>query len=86
MKEFDDFLQVVRRLRKECPWDRERTLQDMGEYLVEEAYEFLSAVREGKVEEVEEELGDVLLIFLMASVILEERGRRIEDIIRKVKE
>jgi len=57
MKEFDDFLQVVRRLRKECPWDRERTLQDMGEYLVEEAYEFLSAVREGKVEEVEEELG-----------------------------
>ncbi|RKZ20418.1 nucleoside triphosphate pyrophosphohydrolase [bacterium] len=86
MKEFDDFLQVVRRLRKECPWDRERTLQDMGEYLVEEAYEFLSAVREGKVEGVEEELGDVLLIFLMASVILEERGRKIEDIIRKVKE
>lgn len=86
MIEFDSFLEVVKRLRKDCPWDRERTLKDMAEYLVEEAYEFISAVEKGKIEDVEEELGDVLLIFLMASVILEEGGRRIEDIIRKAED
>ena len=72
----EGFQEIVAHLRAPdgCPWDKEQTLDTMGPYLVEEAYEALSAIEEGDVESVREELGDLLLNILMTAQIASEEG------------
>ena len=43
---FDDFLAIVRRLRLDCPWDREQTHASIAPLLVEEAYEVKESIEE----------------------------------------
>jgi tetrapyrrole methylase family protein / MazG family protein len=70
------FQEIVAHLRAPdgCPWDREQTQQSMGPYLLEETYEAVSALEEGDIDGYREELGDLLLILLMASQIASEDG------------
>jgi tetrapyrrole methylase family protein / MazG family protein len=72
----ESFQEVVAHLRAPdgCPWDREQTQQSMGPSLLEETYEAVSALEEGDIEGYREELGDLLLILLMASQIASEDG------------
>jgi tetrapyrrole methylase family protein / MazG family protein len=72
----EGFQEVVARLRAPdgCPWDREQTQQSMGPYLLEEAYEAVSALEDGDVDGFREELGDLLLIIIMLSQIASEDG------------
>lgn len=49
-----------------CPWDREQTPKSLCDYLVEETFELVSAVRSDNPDEVREELGDVM--FLLAFI------------------
>ena len=66
----DDLVALMRRLRAECPWDREQTHASLTRHLLEEAYETLDALEAFvRVEDsadgdeaahVEEELGDLL--------------------------
>jgi tetrapyrrole methylase family protein/MazG family protein len=74
---------MMRRLRNECPWDRKQTHESLLRYLVEETYELIEALTYlaegdeddlGAYAEVEEELGDVLLQVLFHSVIAEDDG------------
>ncbi len=74
---------MMRRLRDECPWDRKQTHQSLIRYLIEETYELIEALNYldagdeddlGAYAEVEEELGDVLLQVLFHSVIAEDDG------------
>jgi MazG family protein len=69
-------LETLRFLRSDqgCPWDREQSLADLCRYLIDEAYEFQDAVREGDDADSAEELGDVLFLILSCSLILQERG------------
>ena len=75
-------IQVMRRLRQECPWDREQTHHSLVKNLVEEAYELVEAISrldEGDPDwvayaAVEDEVGDVLLQVLFHSVIAREVG------------
>jgi MazG family protein len=71
---FNDFIEIVRRLRRECPWDREQTPQTLKRFFIEEVYEVGAAIDEGDEVGYKEELGDVLLHVLMHAVIAEERG------------
>jgi MazG family protein len=71
---FDDFFAIVRRLRLECPWDREQTHASIAPLLVEEAYEVKESIEDGNDNELKKELGDILLHAVMHSVIAEERG------------
>jgi MazG family protein len=71
---FDDFLAIVRRLRLDCPWDREQTHASIAPLLVEEAYEVKESIEENNDDELKKELGDILLHAVMHSVIAEERG------------
>ena len=71
---FDDFKAIVRRLRKDCPWDREQTHQSIAPLLIEEAYEVKESILEENDPEFRKELGDVLLHVVMHSVIAEERS------------
>ena len=70
MNEFDELLEIVAKLRVECPWDKEQTHEPLAKHLIEESYELLDAISKldtstESFEELKNELGDVLLqIFL----------------------
>src|SRR4029079_10581386 len=66
--------EVTRRLRRECPWDREQDARSIVPHTVEEAYELADAVERDDTEAVVDELGDVLFQVLFLSLLLEERG------------
>ncbi len=81
----DHLIALVRRLRRECPWDRAQTHQSLRPYLLEEAYEVLEALDGGDAGKLREELGDLLLQVLMHAAIGEEAGTfGIEDVARSV--
>ena len=67
---------VVRALRGPggCPWDRAQTHETMIRPMVEEAYEVVEAIETGNMENLNEELGDVLLQVVMHSHICEDEG------------
>lgn len=71
---FEDFFAIVRRLRIDCPWDREQTHASIAPLLIEEAYEVKESIDDGNDDELKKELGDILLHAVMHSVIAEERG------------
>jgi len=56
-----DLVQVMDRIRADCPWSGVRTHEDLAKYGLEEAYELVEAIEEGDREALREELGDVLL-------------------------
>lgn len=58
-----------------CPWDREQTLKSLVPFIIEEAYEVISAIDSGSTEDIKEELGDLLFQIIFASRITEEDGR-----------
>jgi len=72
---FRELVEVIRRLRKECPWDREQTHKSIRHNLIEEAYETVEAIDEENFEELKKELGDLLLHVIMHSVMAEESGK-----------
>jgi uncharacterized protein YabN with tetrapyrrole methylase and pyrophosphatase domain len=65
---------ITRRLRRECPWDREQDARSIVPHTVEEAYELADAARRDDPERMIDELGDVLFQVLFLSLLLEERG------------
>lgn len=65
---------LTRRLRKECPWDREQTHRSLGAHLIEESYEVVDAIDGGDPARLRDELGDLLLQVLFHANIAEERG------------
>ena len=65
---------VTRRLRVECPWDREQDERSIVPHTVEEAYELAEAAHSGDDGKLRDELGDVLFQVYFLSLLLEERG------------
>ncbi len=74
--DFYDLLQVMERLLAPggCPWDREQTHESLRPYLLEEAYEAVSAIDEGNMDHVADELGDVLLQVVFHAQIAGRHG------------
>lgn len=73
---FEALLSLMGRLRGEggCPWDREQTRASLKPYLVEETYEALEALDEGRTDHIVEELGDVLFQVVFHCQIAQEQG------------
>ncbi|MGW0995521.1 nucleoside triphosphate pyrophosphohydrolase [Streptomyces sp. NPDC002520] len=67
-----DLVQVMDRIREECPWSSRQTHQGLAKYGIEEAYELVEAIEAGDRDELREELGDVLLQVVFHSRIAEE--------------
>jgi MazG family protein len=65
---------ITRRLRRECPWDREQDERSIVPHTVEESYELADAAGRGDDEKLVDELGDVLFQVHFLSLLLEERG------------
>jgi MazG family protein len=66
--------ELTRRLRRECPWDREQDERSIVPHTVEEAYELADAANRGDDAKLLDELGDVLFQVHFLSLLLEERG------------
>jgi len=71
LRRLDD---LTRRLRRECPWDREQDERSIVPHTVEEAYELAAAAWAGDDGKLLDELGDVLFQVHFLSLLLEERG------------
>ncbi|NYJ00313.1 XTP/dITP diphosphohydrolase [Nocardioides thalensis] len=68
------FVEVMRRLRAECPWKQEQTHRSLARYLLEETHETLEAIDTGDTAHLREELGDLLLQVVFHAVIAEQAG------------
>jgi uncharacterized protein YabN with tetrapyrrole methylase and pyrophosphatase domain len=67
--------EITRRLRRECPWDREQDERSIVPHTIEEAYELADAAHAGDDAKLLDELGDVLFQVYFLSLLLEERGQ-----------
>jgi MazG family protein len=75
---------VVRRLRRECPWDREQTHASVRHLLIEEAYEAVDAIENEDWDDLRGELGDLLLHVVFHAEIAETTtgAFELEDVMR----
>lgn len=90
--------ELVRRLRRDCPWDRQQTHASLTRHLLEESYEVIDAIdslaaagdadaQERASAHLEEELGDVLFQVFIHSRLAAEEGRfTIADVARGLHE
>jgi XTP/dITP diphosphohydrolase len=82
---FNEFVEIVKRLRKECPWDREQTNDSIKANTIEEAYEVVEAIDNKDYSELKKELGDLLLHVVFHTVIAEEQNHfTIDDVISSI--
>ena len=65
-------LDIMDRLRVECPWDREQTFESLRNNTIEETYELADAIAEGSMDNIKEELGDLLLHVVFYSKLGDE--------------
>jgi len=84
---FNEFVQIVKRLRKECPWDKEQTNDSIKAATIEEAYEVVEAIDNKDYDELRKELGDLLLHVVFHTVIAEESNHfKIDNVIDSIQE
>jgi XTP/dITP diphosphohydrolase len=80
-----DFLEDMRRLRRECPWKREQTHRSLARYLQEETAETIEAIDADDAAHLCEELGDLLLQVYFHAVIAEETDTfSLDDVARGI--
>ncbi len=90
-QELQRTVDLMHRLRNDCPWDGEQTHQSLRRYLIEEAYEVIEAIDQLDPDEpetyidLEEELGDLWFQILFHSELATEAGQfTIADVARNV--
>ena len=66
--------ELTRRLRRDCPWDREQTALTIVPHTIEEAYEVADAASSGEPAKLLDELGDLLFQVYFLALLLEEKG------------
>ena len=80
-------IQVMARLREECPWDRKQTHESLVKNLIEETYELVEAIGSQSEGRLEDELGDVLLQVLFHSTMSRQAGGfDVEDVAENLRQ
>jgi MazG family protein len=74
LERFGKLLDIMDRLREECPWDREQTLETLRTLTIEETYELSEAILKNDLQEISKELGDILLHIVFYAKIGQEQG------------
>lgn len=71
---FADLANTIAHLRAPdgCPWDQKQTHESLRKDLLAETYEVIDAIDRGNIEDLQEELGDLLLHILMQTQIATE--------------
>lgn len=86
-QKFNELMEVMRILRKECPWDREQTHDSIKAATLEETHEVIEAIDDKNYDELKGELGDLLLHIVFHSVIAEDNKTfNITEVIDSIKE
>jgi MazG family protein len=86
-EKFENLMEVMRRLRKECPWDKEQTHDSIKAALLEETYEAIEAIDMKDYKELKTELGDILLHIVFHSAIAEETSTfTVDEVIDSITE
>ena len=67
-----DLVDVMGRLRRECPWTRIQTHESLAPYVLEEAQETFEALESGDTEHLREELGDLLMQVVFHAAVAAE--------------
>ena len=82
LPELERLVDVMARLRHECPWDAQQTHRSLVQYLVEETAETIEAIEIGDQDHLREELGDLLLQVIFHAEIASEQdqGFTVEDV------
>jgi XTP/dITP diphosphohydrolase/tetrapyrrole methylase family protein/MazG family protein/ATP diphosphatase len=81
----EELQELTRRLRRDCPWDREQTARTIVPHTVEEAYEVADAAAGDDPAKQLDELGDLLFQVYFLALLLEEQGYGgLEDVARGV--
>ncbi len=81
-RKFEDLVELVAILRKECPWDRKQTHLSIKDNLIEEAYEAIEALDDSDFNEFKKELGDLLLhVVFHSNMASETQTFEIGDVI-----
>ena len=83
---FEELVDIVKQLRKECPWDREQTNDSIKAATIEEAYEVVESIDNKNYTELKNELGDLLFHIVFHSVMAEEINEfRLAEVIESIK-
>ena len=81
-RSWNDLVEIMARLRRACPWDREQTHRTLVPYLIEETYEVVEAIEAPDLDGLCEELGDLLLQIVFHAQLAAETGKfTIADVI-----
>ncbi len=79
---FSQYLEIIHKLRKECPWDKEQTHESLRSPLIEETYEVVEAIEDKDPKHLCNELGDLLLhIALQTEIAEEEHAFTFDDLL-----
>ena len=85
MDSFNRLLEIMNRLRNECPWDKEQTIESLRHLTIEETYELSEAILDNDINEIKNELGDLLLHIVFYSKIASEKNDfDINDVINTI--
>lgn len=57
-----------------CPWDKEQTPTSLCDYIIEEVFELVDAIRKDSDADVREEMGDVLFLLLFIGRLYRDKG------------
>lgn len=82
---FTHFVEITKRLRRECPWDKEQTHRSIRHSLIEEAYEVVESIDDGDMAELRKELGDLLLhVVFHANIAEEQKEFTLDEVITAI--
>lgn len=57
-----------------CPWDKQQTPETLCDYVIEEGFELVEAIRGKNPQEAAEELGDLFFLLLFIAKLYAQRG------------
>ena len=72
-KAFVRLVEIMDRLREECPWDKKQTIDSLRYLTIEEMYELSDAILDKNMDEIKKELGDLMLHIVFYSRIASEK-------------
>lgn len=75
VQKFSDLIDIMRKLRRECPWDRDQSPESLRQFILEETFEVLESIDDQDWDSLSRELGDLLLQIVFQAIIAEEKNR-----------
>ncbi len=85
IESFNRLLDIMDRLRVECPWDKEQTWESLRTLTIEECYELSDAIVAESAEGIREELGDLILhIVFYAKIGDEKKAFNLAQVLDKI--